>query len=460
MLVLFLVCGLTSPIHLTKDITTRTTNASSTSRESLVFAREAEIRKQDTFTSLTELAGQFTFENMNCIVIKRAHYFTFYSIDDTEGPKIRYAFKLFSDLHYEMLCEGIKVKARYIVSDANTLPSKITSFLVLNKILNLLADSCEKNVRETLDKGELIEELVELLKNPKLSSNKKISFLTEQLSLVFCKPSQKRYSSSLLAMAVMWQKISPSAYRHMYHEDVLTLPTERRIRQLTSAIKAYLRARISRLEAKDLLISVLIDEIYSSKQVQYVNGSFYGNEDENVSKTVLSIMIASIAGKYRDVIAMIPCSSLNAEKQYEIWSKLLPPLCEIGFDPVATITNGNHVNHKFFKDLVCCGTLNLCISNPCNQLIDKFLLFDTVHIFKCFYTNFLNKELLYAHLLQTNTNFCKEILDIFGSYMNWNLANPSKWRIVFLTGFSILQVLNEQMFHSLTHASINQQLMP
>ena len=205
-------------------------------------------------------------------------------------------------------------------------------------------------------------------------------------------------------MAVMWQKISPSAYRHIYHEDVLTLPTERRIRQLTSAIgvdmelgsstKAYLRARISKLEAKELMISVLIDEIYSSKQVQYVNGSFYGNEDENVSKTVLSIMIASIAGKYRDVIAMIPCSSLNAEKQYEIWSKLLPPLCEIGFDPVATITDGNHVNHKFFKDLVCCGTLNLCISNPCNQLIDKmFLLFDTVHIFKCFYTNFLNKEL-------------------------------------------------------------------
>ena len=126
---------------------------------------------------------------MNCIVIKREHYFTFYSIDDTEGPKIRYAFKLFSDLHYEMWCEGIKVKAKYIVSDTNTLPSKITSFQILNKILNLLADICEKNVRETLDEGELIEELV------------------EQLSLVFCKPSQKRYSSSLLAMAVVAENI-------------------------------------------------------------------------------------------------------------------------------------------------------------------------------------------------------------------------------------------------------------
>ena len=90
---------------------------------------------------------------------------------------------------------------------------------------------------------------------------------------------------------------------------------------------------------------------------------------------------------------MIPCSSLNADKQYGIYSKLLPGLCEIGFDPVATITDGNHVNHKFFKDFVCSGTLNLWVSNPCNQLIDKmFLLFDPVHIFKCFFTNFLNKE--------------------------------------------------------------------
>ena len=141
------------------------------------------------------------------------------------------------------------------------------------------------------------------------------------------------------------------------------------------------------------MISVLIDEIYSSKQVQYVNGKFYGNENENISKTVLCIMVNSIAGKYRYVIAMIPCSSLNADKQYGIYSKLLPGLCEIGFDPVATITDGNHVDHKFFKDFVCSGTLNLWVSNPCNQLIDKmFLLFDPVHIFKCFFTNFLNKE--------------------------------------------------------------------
>ena len=45
--------------------------------------------------------------------------------------------------------------------------------------------------------------------------NKKISFIIEQLSLTIHKPGQIRYSSSLLAMAVMWQKISPAAYKHV-----------------------------------------------------------------------------------------------------------------------------------------------------------------------------------------------------------------------------------------------------
>ena len=72
-------------------------------------------------------------------------------------------------------------------------------------------------------------------------------------------------------MAVMWQQISPAAYKHVYQEGILNLPTKRRIRQFTSAIgvdielgdltKAYLCARKSEFEPKDCLISVIIDEI-------------------------------------------------------------------------------------------------------------------------------------------------------------------------------------------------------
>ena len=89
-------------------------------------------------------------------------------------------------------------------------------------------------------------------------------------------------------MAVMWQKSYPATCKHIFVEGVLTLPTERRIRQLTSAItvdlelgestKSYLKAMRAKLKSKDCLVNVII---------QYVNGKFYGIEDSNITKTLL-----------------------------------------------------------------------------------------------------------------------------------------------------------------------------
>ena len=54
---------------------------------------------------------------------------------------------------------------------------------------------------------EIIHEVVDKLNDSRFS-DKKRGFLTEQLSLVFTPPNGRRYSSSLLAMSVMWQQIS------------------------------------------------------------------------------------------------------------------------------------------------------------------------------------------------------------------------------------------------------------
>ena len=41
--------------------------------------------------------------------------------------------------------------------------------MVLSKILLLLEKRCDDNIREMLNEEDLIEEVMELLKNPKLS---------------------------------------------------------------------------------------------------------------------------------------------------------------------------------------------------------------------------------------------------------------------------------------------------
>ena len=63
-------------------------------------------------------------------------------------------------------------------------------------------------------------------------------------------------------------------------------------------------------------------------------------------------MIRSIVGSYRDIIAMCPVTNLNAELQKEMWMKNVKILEGLGFEVVVTLTDGNEVNHKFFKDIL------------------------------------------------------------------------------------------------------------
>ena len=236
--------------------------------------------------------------------------------------------KLSENLTYELHCDGLPLKRKQ-TDDIKDLPEKLSSFSLLVNVLVALEKMYEGKFRENIEEEELIEEVIKLLKNSRLYDNKRIAFLTEQLMLAVLSPRQLRYSSSLLAMSVMWFKISPTAYKHVYQEGILTLPTERRIQQLTSAVdvdlklgdstKAYLKARISKLHLKDLSVALLVDEVYSSKQVQYSHGRFYGNENGEITETLLCFMIKSVAGKYRDVVAMIPISNLTADKQYTAW---------------------------------------------------------------------------------------------------------------------------------------------
>ena len=155
---------------------------------------------------------------------------------------------------------------------------------------------------------------------------------------------------------------------------------------------AYLKARKSKLKSKDFIVSLLIDEIYTKKGTEYTHGKFFGGENGTLAKTLLCLMIKSVAGKYRDVISMYPVNNLTAAKQYAMWWSAVKNLTEIGFDTVVTMTDGNEVKAKCFKDYICNGTMQLWVDNPFAPGKRIFLMFDPTHLFKNFYNNFLKKE--------------------------------------------------------------------
>ena len=83
---------------------------------------------------------------------------------------------------------------------------------------------------------------------------KKLGFLKEQLFLL-SKPIQgRRYSPSLLGLSIMWNQSSACLYKQILADGVLTLPSMKHIRRLTSALSVdynlldstmtYLEARV------------------------------------------------------------------------------------------------------------------------------------------------------------------------------------------------------------------------
>ena len=112
---------------------------------------------------------------------------------------------------------------------------------------------------------DIIDNIVDKLL--RFESNSKIGFLSEQLHLLFKAPTGRRYSSSLLAMTTLLQRISSACYKQMQSDGFLTLPSPGHLRRLCSAINmdtlslkystiAYLTARYSKLEELEKSVCV------------------------------------------------------------------------------------------------------------------------------------------------------------------------------------------------------------
>jgi hypothetical protein len=233
---------------------------------------------------------------------------------------------------------------------------------------------------------------------------KKLAFLLEQLDLCLKTPKQRRYSSFLLATAMMWQMTSPALYNQLRGEDVLSLPSVRHLKRLSSALTVdgtlsestcnYLKIRLSTLEPRERVCAIILDEVYSAKRVEFAGGKLYGLEDDaDVSKTLLCFMVKSVASNYRDMVAMQPISKIDAGVIEKNFLAVLKTLSELGFDVVCVSTDGHSSNRKFYEQLSG-GKILPSIPHPCAPEKRIFLLFDTVHLFKNYYTNFLNRTFL------------------------------------------------------------------
>jgi len=126
----------------------------------------------------------------------------------------------------------------------------------------------------------------------------------------------------------------------------------------------------------------MIDKIYMAKRVEYSRDEVQGlTADGSVASTLLCFMIQSLAGKYKDLVAIYPTAKLTASKLHDCYQKVVTLMKAVGFNVVAVSVDNATTNRKFFIDFLCDGT-------PRTSVVDSitgqpvFLIFDPVHNLK------------------------------------------------------------------------------
>ena len=93
----------------------------------------------------------------------------------------------------------------------------LDSCKLLLKMLNYLQDEFNNRSAGVCTDKEKMDDIADMIKVEHLDDNKKIAFLSEQLSLVFSSPNGRRYSPSLVAIWLICGNLCPLLYINKYN---------------------------------------------------------------------------------------------------------------------------------------------------------------------------------------------------------------------------------------------------
>ena len=187
----------------------------------------------------------------------------------------------------------------------------------------------------------------------------------------------------------------------------------------------YLKAKLQTLKEREKMVTILIDEVFSSSRVEYFNGQYFGTNGDSVTKKLCCFMLKSVCSRYCDVVAMYPEVNLDSVKLKTELMTVLEAVSELGFKVVAISVDNATANRKLYSDL-CGGKITNSIPNPVDKNKELFLLFDATHCFKNIFSNFINrKSFLMPGFSDKNQEFAAKLEDIEDIY-NSELSKPAK----------------------------------
>ena len=335
-----------------KTPTARPTMASSAIREAVVEERLEEERlkkvEMDTVRSLEDIKKLLSTEYANHNLILKTNsiiketQITFYAIEVNEKelkPYIKYSLVINHILQFQ--CFYYNTRIHYDQFEGILKRNEdITYFTEIVEILKTLENMNEEELQEDI---KFHIEKLKQFQGIEGFVRSKLDFLVEQIELAFMHVKHRRYSSDLLSMCVLWENSSSNLYKQICEEGVLTIPSPRYVKKLTSAISMdtglsgetlkYLEARIAKLNDREKVGSLIMDEVYVAKRCEFTrcDGRIYGMEENEPTKTLLTIMFKSVAADYEDVLAMVPLTKIDSGKLNNLFTMVLDAITPTWF---------------------------------------------------------------------------------------------------------------------------------
>lgn len=298
------------------------------------------------------------------------------------------------------------------VKDDLTLNVKMDNVCLLNalsKINQLSSLNVLDSIMSQIENGEImptvsdkVTSAVQLLQAlPNYDENEHLKFIVEQLKLSQAPKNNRHYDNKSMILASTLYVHSSSAYNALRKCELLILPHPRTLQKLISSYElslessSYLENRIKHLKEHELLVSLVMDEIYIQPKLSFKGGEIYGSSNSDAqkcAKTAQVFMVSSLLSKYVDVVAIIPVINMTSEQLKSFIADVLKMLERTGFKVVSLIADNNTVNRKAYELMTPNKTLQPSIVHPLDSSRRLFFMFDTVHILKCIRNNWETKK--------------------------------------------------------------------
>ena len=239
--------------------------------------------------------------------------------------------------------------------------------------------NCElKKVSETLKRVQMNESLVDQKKK------KKMKFMQRQIELLghteFC---MADYCFAL-------ENFPRCRYEQL--QDFLVLPNKRKIQAIISTVdvKAF-----DSITPQQKYCFLLIDEVKIRPIVAYSGGVLNGmakNNNNYKASSMLGIMLKCLHGGPSIMVSVTPVHKLNGCYQFEKVKQATALVEQSGGTVLGSITDNHKVNQKYGTFFDRRNTDDFEAIHPMFPERPWFLLFDTVHLFKCLRNNWVSEK--------------------------------------------------------------------